>query len=280
MLSYRHSFHAGNFADVLKHLVLVRLLRYMCQKQAPLLYLDTHAGAGGYELGVSRQAKTQEFLNGIGKLWDRSDLPEELADYVALVRQFNNSDRLSRYPGSPWFAQHLLRSNDRLVLHELHPTDFVLLQENVSGDRRVQVRREDGFNACKALLPPRERRALVLIDPPYELKEDYRRIVDTLLAAHRKFASGVFAIWYPVVERQRIKYLEKTLAASGIRKILLLELGVSADRPGLGMTASGMILVNPPWSLSHEISQLLPYLALLLGKDGKGHFRVQELVGE
>lgn len=280
MLSYRHSFHAGNFADVLKHLVLVRILRYMTQKEKPLLYLDTHAGAGAYELAALQAGKTPEFEDGIGRLWSRPDLPEALADYVAQVRRVNEGGVLRHYPGSPWFARQLLRSNDRLALHELHPADFLLLQESFRDDRRTRVRREDGFHACRALLPPAERRALVLIDPPYELKEDYQRVVDTLLAAHRRFSSGTYALWYPVVERRRIDRLEKALRESGMHRILLLELGIAADRPGYGMTASGMLVVNPPWSLAAEMQPVLGYLAEILGVEGGGHCRVVELAGE
>jgi 23S rRNA (adenine2030-N6)-methyltransferase len=279
VLSYRHSFHAGNFADVLKHLVQVRTLRYLLQKDKPLFYLDTHAGAGGYALTSAQATQTQEFENGFGRLWQRDDLPEVLADYVALARRFNGSKKLIRYPGSPWFAQQLLRADDRMMLHELHPADFEQLQKTFSQDRRCHVRCEDGFQACLALLPPAERRGLVLIDPSYELKEDYQRVVDTLIGAHQRFATGTYALWYPVVERRRIKRLEKALIASGIRRILLLELGIVADQPGYGMTASGMIVINPPWSLAAEMAPALDYLARILG-NGYGHQRIVELVGE
>jgi 23S rRNA (adenine2030-N6)-methyltransferase len=279
VLSYRHSFHAGNFADVLKHLVQVRILRYLLQKDKPLLYLDTHAGAGGYQLGAAHASKAQEFENGIGLLWSRDDLPPQLADYMALVRRFNHSKRLTHYPGSPWFAQQLLRPVDRMVLHELHPADVAQLQRAFAAERRCRVRAEDGFAACLALLPPVERRGLVLIDPPYELKEDYQRVVDTLLGAYQRFATGTYALWYPVVERRRIDRLEKALAASGIRRILLLELGIAADHPGHGMTASGMIVINPPFSLAAEMAPLLDYLARTLGA-GHGHSRIVELAGE
>ncbi|MCW8919406.1 MAG: 23S rRNA (adenine(2030)-N(6))-methyltransferase RlmJ [Gammaproteobacteria bacterium] len=279
MLSYRHAFHAGNFADVLKHLVQVRILRYLLQKEKPLLYLDTHAGAGDYKLGATPSGKAAEFESGIGRLWSRDDLPEIVADYVALVRRFNHSKKLTHYPGSPWLAQQLLRPVDRMVLHELHPADLAQLQETFRGDRRCRVRAEDGFAACLALLPPAERRGLVLLDPPYELKEDYQRVVDTLTGAYQRFATGTYALWYPVVERRRIDRLEKALSASGIRRILLLELGIAADRPGHGMTASGMVVINPPFSLATEMAPALDYLAQTLGV-GHGHSRIVELVGE
>lgn len=280
MLSYRHSFHAGNFADVLKHLVLVNCLRYLLQKDKPLFYLDTHAGAGGYALGSTHASTTLEYENGIGRLWGRNDLPGIVADYVALVRRFNNGKRLSHYPGSPWFAGELLRPGDRMVLHELHPADFAALRESMGGDRRVRVLHEDGYQGCVALLPPTERRGLTLIDPSYELKADYPQVVETLQQAHRRFATGTFALWYPVVERYRIERLEKALQASGMRKVLLLELGICADRPGHGMSASGMIVVNPPWTLKSAMMPALEYLAKRLGEQGGGHCRVEELVGE
>lgn len=280
MLSYRHSFHAGNFADVLKHLVLVRLLRYLTQKEKPLLYLDTHAGAGGYALASRHADKTQEFENGIGRLWGRDDLPEVVADYVALVREFNGGERLHNYPGSPWFAQQLLRPHDRLVLHELHPADYEQLLANTRSDRRCRVLRDDGFQGTIALLPPPQKRGLVLIDPPYEMKEDYQRVIDTLAAAHKRFATGCYALWYPVVERYRIERLEKALVASGIRRVLLLELGNRPDHRGHGMSASGMIVINPPFTLAAEMTPALEYLATTLGEAGHGHWRCVELIGE
>ena len=280
MLGYRHSFHAGNFADVLKHMVLVRILRYLTQQDTPLLYIDTHAGAGAYNLTTPKAGKAMQFENGIGRLWSRTDLPVPVADYVTQVRLLNGNNQLLRYPGSPWLARQLLRSTDRMALYDMHPLEVMLLRENCRGDRRCRIQREDGFKACQALLPPSEQHAIVLIDPPYELKEDYHRIVDTVVDAHCRFASGTYIIWYPVVDRHRVDRLEMTLASSGIRKILLLELGTATDRTGLGMTASGVIVINPPWSLDTEIAPTLDYLAAILGKQGRGHFRVEQLVDD
>lgn len=276
MLSYRHSFHAGNHADVLKHLVLCRILEYLVRKDKPLLYLDTHAGAGGYALQSPQAQKNCEYETGIGRLWGRQDLPAPLAAYVELVRRFNPEGSLLRYPGSPWLARQWLRPVDRLLLHELHPADCEALREQFEGDRRVRVICADGYQGCIAALPPMERRGLVLLDPPFELKTDYRQAVETLHQAHRRFATGVYALWYPVVERARIQQMERALHATGIPRVERYELGVAPDRHGHGMTASGLLVVNPPWTLRQEMEQCLPWLARELA-GGQGHFRLDTL---
>ncbi|MCW8875225.1 MAG: 23S rRNA (adenine(2030)-N(6))-methyltransferase RlmJ [Gammaproteobacteria bacterium] len=276
MLSYRHSFHAGNHADVLKHLVLTSILAYLVRKDKPLCYLDTHAGAGGYALQGVQAQKNREYETGIGCLWERDDLPAPLADYVELVRRFNPGSELQYYPGSPWLARQLLRSTDRLFLHELHPADCAALREQSAGDRRVKVSCTDGYQGCIALVPPMERRGLVLIDPPFEVKSDYLRAIETLHQAYRRFATGVYALWYPVVERARVDQLEGALRATGIPGVDRYELGVARDRRGHGMTASGLLVVNPPWILRQEMEQCLPWLAGQLGQE-QGHFRMDSL---
>jgi 23S rRNA (adenine2030-N6)-methyltransferase len=276
MLSYRHSFHAGNHADVLKHLVLTRILEYLTRKDKPLCYLDTHAGAGGYALHSAQAQKNREYETGIGRLWGRNDLPAPLAAYVDLVRRFNPEGRLLQYPGSPWLARQLLRPVDRLLLHELHPADCAALRDQFDGDRRVQVICADGYQGCIAAQPPTERRGLVLLDPPFELKSDYRQAIETLHQAHKRFATGVYALWYPVVERARIEQMERALRATGIPRVERYELGVAADRRGHGMTASGLLVVNPPWTLRQEMEQCLPWLAGELGGE-QGRFRMESL---
>lgn len=280
MLSYRHAFHAGNFADVLKHLVLDRILVHLVTKDKPVFCIDTHAGAGGYALTGEYARKNREFDTGIGRLWSREDLPATVAEYVALVRQFNRSDTLRAYPGSPYFEQQRLRAGDRLVLCELHPTDLELLKAFASDDRRIKIVYGDGFRECIGFLPPPERRGLVLLDPSYEIKTDYRRVVETLQRAHRRFETGTFALWYPVIERRRIDGLEQALGQSGLRRVQLFELGVEPDAQDRGLTASGMIVVNPPWTLYGEMETALPYLADVLGRDGGGYYRQFELAGE
>lgn len=284
MLSYLHSFHAGNFADVLKHTVLVHTLQYLTQKPKPVFYLDTHSGPGGFELDASEAQKNREFENGIGRLWQETDLPDIVADYVENVRQFeqacsNTSTTLRHYPGSPWFASHLLREHDRLSLCELHPREQQTLQANFKQDRRIKVFNQDGFQTAIGAMPPKERRGLVLIDPPYEVKTDYDRVVEVLKACHQRFATGTYAIWYPVVQRQQIEKMLNAIQNSGIRNIQVFELGLEADTDQRGMTSSGMILVNPPWTLMEQMQSALPYLAKKLG--GKqAVYRIEQLVDE
>jgi 23S rRNA (adenine2030-N6)-methyltransferase len=280
MLSYRHSFHAGNFADVLKHIILIHSLDYLRKKDKPFCCIDTHAGPGKYELDSDYALKNREFDNGIAKLWRRNDLPECVARYVSLIKGFNGPDKLTRYPGSPLIAKQLLRDKDRLCLFELHNTEIKVLSAVAAKDKRINVFHADGLKASLKLLPPFERRGLVLIDPSYEIKSDYRQVVETLIAMHKRFAIGTYALWYPVVDRKRNQELEQAIQASGIRNVHLFELGIHADSKELGMTASGMIVINPPWTLVAEMTQVLPWLADILGTDGGGLYRIETLVEE
>ena len=278
MLSYRHSFHAGNFADLLKHIVLVEILDYLIQKEAGFEYIDTHAGAGLYSLSSAEAQKLQEYAGGIGKL-DAEDFPE-LARYFEVVGSFNPSKELEFYPGSPMIANFFLRSQDRAWLHELHPRDYELLCETMSGSRISRVQRQDGFEGLNGLLPPVRRRGLVLIDPSYEIKSDYDRVVTYLVNGHKKFSQGIFALWYPVIDRRTIDKLQAKLIKSGIRNIQRFELGIYADDYARGMTSSGMIVINPPWTLFNKMSQALPKLAQQIGDGTSGHCKCDIMVPE
>lgn len=281
MLSYRHAFHAGNFADVLKHLVLIRIIDHLKQKEKPFCFIDTHAGPGLYDLEDGYALKNREFDNGVGLLWrHRHDRPENVSYYLDLVRSFNHDGQLKRYPGSPAIAQYLLRPDDRLHLFELHGGEIGPLGNLAISDRRIKVVHADGLRDAVALLPPAQHRALVLIDPSYEIKSDYQQVVDTLAKMYRRFAGGVYALWYPVVERRRIRQLERAIADTGISNIQLFELGVQQNIPAQGMTASGMIVVNPPWTLAAEMRQTLPWLASVLGRNGAGSYRAEILAEE
>jgi 23S rRNA (adenine2030-N6)-methyltransferase len=280
MLSYRHAFHAGNYADVLKHLVLQRILAHLRQKETPFCCIDTHAGAGCYDLSQPYALKNKEFEQGIGTLWQRDDVPPSLREYVQLIRDFNQEAKLSRYPGSPLLIQHLLRSKDRLLCYELHTTDLGLLSKALKGDRRINVQHADGLQASLARLPPLERRGLIFIDPSYEVKADYTLVVEAIKKMHQRFATGIIALWYPVVERKRNQALERAIKAAGINNIQLFELGIAADNTLPGMTASGLVVINPPWTLAAEMRTALPWLAATLGIVGAGHFRIEQLAAE
>jgi 23S rRNA (adenine2030-N6)-methyltransferase len=275
MLSYRHAFHAGNHADVLKHFLLVQLSRYLGQKDKPFWIIDTHAGAGLYELDTGYATKLKEYESGIARLWTRQDVPTALADYVDLVRACNPaSDTLRFYPGSPWLALQTLRPQDRLRLFELHSSDSKILQDNFNEhSRQVSITTANGFNALKALLPPPPRRALVLIDPPYETRDDYTHVISALNEGLTRFATGTYAIWYPQLARPEARQLPDKLKRLPISNWLHVTLTVhtpSAD--GFGMHGSGMFIINPPWTLHRTLEETMPYLVRVLGQDAGAGF--------
>ncbi|MGA7979979.1 MAG: 23S rRNA (adenine(2030)-N(6))-methyltransferase RlmJ [Chromatiaceae bacterium] len=280
MLSYRHAFHAGNHADVLKHLILVQVLDHLTPKEEPLCYIDTHAGGGRYFLDSASAQQNRELEGGIGRLWRRADLPQPVARYVRLVEELNPNGELQNYPGSPWLAQRLLRPGDRLVLFELHPSEIGPLTTLFTGDRRAQVLRADGLAGCVRLLPPKERRGLILIDPAYEVKSDYKTAADTLIGAHRRFATGIVALWYPVIDRRRTDALKRAVLAAGIPKAQVYELGLGPKGSHQGMAASGMVVVNPPRTLTASMQTALPWLAQELGSGAKGTFRIGALASD
>jgi 23S rRNA (adenine2030-N6)-methyltransferase len=273
MLSYRHAFHAGSPADVLKHAVLAYALAYATCKPRPLYVLDTHAGAGGYDLGSAMAAKTGEAATGILRLQqaapEPSSWPPLVADLLGVVRDANPDEGpWLRYPGSPYVAQAMLRPDDRLELVELHPTDHADLADRFEGEPGVRVLRDDGLAYLQTALPPFERRGVVLIDPSYEVKTDYGDVVRALAAAHRRFGSGVYLLWYPVLERERADALLQSLAATGIKAQYRLELCTEPDDARRGLTGSGLVVVNPPYTLPDAAAEGLPWLAERLGATG------------
>ncbi len=279
MLSYRHSFHAGNHADVVKHIVQSLILDALKQKDKPFVYHDTHSGVGRYDLQDERSEKTGEYKDGIAKIWQQQDLPAEIQSYLDAITALNKDDVLRYYPGSPRVARAQIREQDRMVLTELHPNDFPLLLQEFRGDRQVKMFKEDGFARLKASLPPKERRGVVLIDPPYELKHEYMDVVNAIKNSYQRWATGTYAIWYPVVYRENITKMIKGLEKLGIRKILQIELGVAPDSDERGMTASGMIVINPPWKLESQMQAILPWLQQAIAPE-TGHHLVEWIVPE
>ena len=261
MLSYRHSFHAGNHADVLKHTVQSLIIESLKEKEKPFLYLDTHAGAGRYQLSGEHAERTGEYLEGIARIWQQDDLPAELEPYISVVEHFNRNGQLRYYPGSPLIARQLLREQDSLQMTELHPSDFPLLRAEFQKDSRARVDKADGY-------------------PPYEIKTDYQAVVTGINEGYKRFATGTYALWYPVVLRAQIKRMIKELEATGIRKILQIELAVRPDSDQRGMTASGMIVINPPWKLEQQMNNVLPWLHSKLVPTGTGHATVSWIVPE
>lgn len=280
MLSYRHGFHAGNYADVLKHSMLLQAIKLLQKKNKPFVYIDTHAGAGGYSLLNEFAQKTGEYKDGIGKIWQQDNLPAPLKEYVDAVNAFNSdSDELDYYPGSPMFVDMHLREKDRMVLHELHSSDYPLLAEPFAKDKQVKVINDDGLKGLIAAIPPLERRGLILIDPSYEMKSDYINVANTLIKAHKRFSTGVYILWYPVVNREQTEAMLDKLKTSGIRKQLRIEQGIKADSNEFGMTAAGLWVINPPWQLDEMANSTLNYLDPLLNQ-GDGFVSVKWEVAE
>jgi 23S rRNA (adenine2030-N6)-methyltransferase len=270
MLAYRHAFHAGNHADVLKHLVLTLVLHHMNLKDKGYRVVDTHAGAGGYSLQGGYAHKRDEFEQGIARLWERDDLPPAVADYVALVRQFNDGKRLVQYPGSPAFAHLLMRPQDQLRLFELHPTDHKILSSYLGDQPNVEVAMTDGFAALKKQLPPPTRRGVVLIDPPYELKGDYTKVLGAVRESLALFADGTVIVWLPqlrLLEATQLPQRLKASAAGAKKGWLMARLTVAeTDARGFGMLGSSVFVVNPPHTLADALRGVLPWLAQTLGQ--------------
>ncbi|WP_144635613.1 23S rRNA (adenine(2030)-N(6))-methyltransferase RlmJ [Bordetella genomosp. 13] len=285
MFSYRHAFHAGNHADVLKHAILIHTLDYLNRKDAPYWVIDTHAGAGLYQLESDWSAKNAEHAEGVARLWDRTDLPAILADYVARVRAYNSDGRLRHYPGSPWLTLDAMRDRDRMRMFEQHPSEIDVLMRNLERRdhpslRQVTVFGTDGFEGVKALLPPPTRRGMVLIDPSYEDKRDYRRTLLTVKECIKRFATGTYMVWYPLVQRVEAGELARQLQHLQVKSWLHATLTVkkpAAD--GFGLHGSGMFLVNPPWTLHAALKEAMPFLAKEFAQDERAGFTLDQHEG-
>ena len=285
MFSYRHAFHAGNHADVLKHTVLIATVQYLTQKEAALTVLDTHAGAGLYRLDGDYASKSGEANEGVLRLAEASaaELAPVLQAYMEKVRSFNQGNAVRNYPGSPFITQSLLRGHDRLKAFELHPTDMRSLTGNLAQldvGRQVAVLHEDGFEGVKKFLPPPSRRALLLCDPSYELKSDYGRVLDMMTDSLKRFPTGTYAIWYPIIPRpeahdlpKRLKTMATKAGKSWLHATLTVKSNKTSERGGL--PASGMFLINPPFNLKDQLKPAMPQLVKLLGQDGNAAFTLE-----
>ncbi len=278
MLAYRHAFHAGNHADVLKHVILMLVLRHLAAKDKGFRFVDTHAGAGGYSL-LGRYAKKKgEYERGVGLLWTRDDLPASVADYIELVRRFNPDGVLAQYPGSPALAQMLLRPQDELRAFELHPTEQKILRATLAGNGRATVYDGDGFFGLRAQVPPLSRRGAVLIDPSYEGHGDFAKVVATLRDALARFAEGIYVVWYPQVTKLEATQLPRRIAALAPKAWLHARLSVQKpDGQGFGLAGSGVFVLNPPHTLHATLATTLPYLVDLLGRYDGAHFALDRV---
>lgn len=278
MFSYRHAFHAGNHADVLKHSVLLHILHYLNKKETPYWIIDTHAGAGIYDLEDAWAEKTAEFKEGIARLWDNTDLPEDLQLYIDHIRNLNDDQDLVYYPGSPWISLELMRPKDRLHLFELHPTEIEVLSDNIEQQgreitRQVTIFEKDGFSGLKSQLPPVPRRGLILIDPSYEDKADYRHALMAVKDGLKRFATGCYAVWYPLVNRKEVHDMIRQLEK--LPGIQWLNASLTVKKPaadGYGLHGSGMLIINPPYTLHAALEKSLPYLAKHLAQDSSATF--------
>ena len=278
-MNYRHSYHAGNHADIFKHAVLLRMASLMQRKETPYCYLDSHAGTALYDLQGEAAGKTGEYRDGIARLWDRDDLPEMFADLRDAVAAHNPDGVLRYYPGSPQLIADSLREQDRMILSELHPEDAATLREHFSVDPRIAVHQRDGYELPKAFLPVAEKRALWLLDPPFEKENELKRCLASMQIAIQRMRQTVIALWYPIKDQRLLRDFYRQITDAGLPKVLRVELNVRPADNQLGLNGSGLMLVNPPWPLWEELETALPWLAEVLAQSSGGDCRMDWLAG-
>jgi 23S rRNA (adenine2030-N6)-methyltransferase len=283
-MNYRHAFHAGNFADVLKHVVLMMLVEHLKKKPAPFFFLDTHAGRGTYDLSEAEAQRSGEYRNGIGRLLElrEASLPAEVAAYVRLVRDAagKGNSAITAYPGSPVIVSRMRRATDRMVMVEKLPKEADALRAALGRQRLLSVIDGDGYAALKAQLPPRENRGLVLIDPPYESDLEFDSVLAGLELAHERWPTGTYCIWYPLTDRAGPTRFHRGLERSGIRSVLDVSLRILPPDAQVGMSGAGLTIVNPPWMLDERLKELMPQLHRLLSPEGLGEQSVSWIVPE
>lgn len=285
-MNYRHHFHAGNFADVMKHVLLLQILSRLNNKDKPYRYIDTHGGAGKYDLSTSEAQKSGEFLNGIHRLIKLEDsikrnAPEGIQQYLKIVEKMRESFGKGAYPGSPWFALEGMREIDKATIFEMQRDVFQQLDQNIF-DKRAGLHERDAYEGLLAVIPPKEKRGLVMIDPPYELeRKDFPQLVELIAAAYKKWPTGVFAVWYPIKDRAMIERFEKKMFKTGIRRQLICEICVWPDDTPVGLNGCGLLVINPPWKFSEDADEALQWLfPHLRMQETGGHAAVRWLVGE
>lgn len=280
-MNYNHTYHAGGFSDVFKHLILLAITQSFLRKENPFCYIDTHAGAGFYDLSSEEAKKNKEFEGGLGKILQQKNIPDLAKLYLNCIHRMNNKlakstiSSLRYYPGSPAFVRYFLRNQDRMLLSELHPTQFQLLK-NYFSDRLVSVHLMDGYHGLKALLPPKERRGFILIDPPFERQNEFSHLLTHLPFALKRFATGTYAIWYPIKDLAFIERFHQALRAVIVKPILLCELNLNPTGSTLFLNGCGMIIINPPWQVDQHIKAFLPWLTKTLHPT-QGQYRVKLL---
>ena len=255
MLSYRHGFHAGSFADVHKHIILVAILSYLQKKAKPFSYIDSHAGAGLYPIDLPYMQKTKEYANGIAKLFKQTPKNTLVQEYLSVIKQFNPTKELTIYPGSPLIAANFLNQEDKMHALELHSTDYPLLKQALKIEKRAKVHNLNAYESLLAFLPPPAKRGLVMIDPSYEVKNEFQQVVELVKHAHKRFNTGIYAIWYPIVDRDISQKFVRAFKNAKIPNILNSEICISADTPDYGMTGSGVLIINPPFTLHRDLQK-------------------------
>ncbi|MDF2939552.1 MAG: lactate dehydrogenase [Gammaproteobacteria bacterium] len=276
-MNYRHIYHAGNFCDVFKHCILICLLESFAAKDKPFCFIDSHAGIGLYDLQSEESMKSQEWQQGIGRIFAASPpFPKWVADYSNCISQCKHTARedLRYYPGSPYLAKLLMREQDKIILNELHPEDAKLLKATFANDPRVSVHQQDAYQALKALLPPAIKRALILIDPPFEQPNEFDKIAESLNLALKKFATGCYAIWYPIKNRDAVRQFHHKIKALNMANILVGELNVLPEDSRFQLNGTGMMIINPPYQLKEKLEELLPWLWKVLSIDNQGSYRI------
>lgn len=271
-MNYRHSYHAGNFADVFKHIILVSLIQSLLRKENAFCYLETHAGVGCYDLFAETTQKSKEFENGIQKIVSASNPPALIQDYLSCIQTLNNTSNVLRYyPGSPYFAKYFMRPQDKIILSELHPEDVQLLRKNFPRDKQIAIHHQDGYQSLKAFLPPKEKRGLVLIDPPYEKNNELKSLPGLLTQTINRWETGIYALWYPIKTEQQNKLFHKELKTGIQRPYLTAELCIYSNEFATQLNGSGMLIINPPWQLDQQLENILPWLWHVLSIDNQGY---------